>query len=112
MALEELDCVKLFNLEGCDLVELVLRQNVLHLDATCHQAIYVGLVNMEEVQNITLFHSCNLTVLKLVDMLYKRLSQEDEVALGAIDGVRGLEVRQHLFGKELLIAQSGDFVAS
>ena len=54
---------------------------MLHLDAASRQAIYVGLVDMEEVQNITLFHSCDLTVLQLVDMLYKSVSQEDEVAL-------------------------------
>ena len=48
---------------------------------------------MEKVQYITLFHSCNLTVLQLVDMLYKSLTHEDEVALGAIDGIRRLEVR-------------------
>ena len=77
---------------------------MLHLDAASRQAIYVCLVDMEEVQNITLFHSCDLTVLQLVDMLYKRVSQEDEVALGAVDGVRGLEVRQHFFSKKLLIA--------
>ena len=69
LSLEELDWFELFNLEALDLLKFFLGQELLHLDATGRQAVYVRLVDVEKIQNITLFDGCDLAVLQLVNVL-------------------------------------------